>query len=48
MSTADPTGALHELTGWALGNDVDLARLEVSRPSLEDVYLDLTATEAGS
>jgi ABC-2 type transport system ATP-binding protein len=43
MSTTDPTGDLHRLTGWALERGVTLDALEVSRPSLEDVYLQLTA-----
>jgi ABC-2 type transport system ATP-binding protein len=38
----DLTAALHRLTGWALDNGVDLDGLSVSRPSLEDVYLQLT------
>jgi ABC-2 type transport system ATP-binding protein len=42
LETETPTRALHELTGWALENGVDLERLQVSRPSLEDVYLELT------
>lgn len=42
LRTADPVRVLGELTGWALERDVDLAALEVSRPSLEDVYLELT------
>jgi hypothetical protein len=33
---------LHQLTGWAMENGVELERLQVSRPSLEDVYLELT------
>ncbi len=48
LRTGDPTRSLHELTGWALANDVALVRLQVVRPSLEDVYLELTGTEAGS
>ena len=43
LTTADPTRTLHELTSWALGNGQTLDSLEVSRPSLEDVYLELTA-----
>jgi ABC-2 type transport system ATP-binding protein len=39
---ADPTRALHELTGWALSHNVELERLTVARASLEDVYLELT------
>ncbi len=34
--------ALHHLTGWAITSNVDLDGLEVTRPSLEDVYLALT------
>jgi ABC-2 type transport system ATP-binding protein len=38
----DLTATLHRLTGWALEQRVDLAALEVIRPTLEDVYLELT------
>jgi ABC-2 type transport system ATP-binding protein len=37
-----PVELLHELTSWALERDVELRALEVRRPSLEDVYLELT------
>jgi ABC-2 type transport system ATP-binding protein len=40
--TRDPTSRLHELTGEALARGETLAELEVRRPSLEDVYLELT------
>jgi ABC-2 type transport system ATP-binding protein len=33
---------LHALAGWALEHDLELDDLEVSRPTLEDVYLQLT------
>ncbi|MGH2775215.1 MAG: ABC transporter ATP-binding protein [Actinomycetota bacterium] len=33
---------LHELTGWAVNNHVELRSLQVSQPTLEDVYLALT------
>jgi len=39
----DPVTALHELTSWALEWNIPLDGLEVTRPSLEDVYLALTA-----
>ena len=39
--TDEPTRLLHELTGWALHNQLDLLSLDVSRPTLEDVYLQL-------
>ncbi len=41
--TEDPTQLLHELTGEALANGDTLAELSVGRPTLEDVYLELTA-----
>jgi ABC-2 type transport system ATP-binding protein len=41
--TEDPTALLHELTGAALARGERLEELSVSRPSLEDVYLELTA-----
>ncbi|UGS35159.1 ABC transporter ATP-binding protein [Capillimicrobium parvum] len=41
--TDDPTGLLHELTGEALARGEQLDDLEVSRPTLEEVYLELTA-----
>jgi ABC-2 type transport system ATP-binding protein len=47
LQTTDPTRALNELTGWALAHGVELEGLEVSRPSLEDVYLELTGEESG-
>jgi ABC-2 type transport system ATP-binding protein len=37
--------ALHELTEWALARGTDLEGLEVRRPSLEDVYLELTGED---
>jgi hypothetical protein len=40
-STPDPTGLLHEVTAWAVGNGITLEGLEVSRPDLEEIYLDL-------
>ena len=43
--TDDPTRVLHELTGEALARGETLEDLEVTRPSLEDVYLELTADE---
>jgi ABC-2 type transport system ATP-binding protein len=39
----DPTRLLHELTGEALARGERLEELSVGRPTLEDVYLELTA-----
>ena len=41
-STEDPTRRLHELTSAALERGETLEDIEVRRPSLEDVYLELT------
>jgi ABC-2 type transport system ATP-binding protein len=41
--TDDPTRLLHELTARALERGGRLEELSVGRPSLEDVYLELTA-----
>ncbi len=43
IRAADPTAVLHVLTGWALEGGVTLGGLTVTRPTLEDVYLELTA-----
>jgi len=43
VSAAEPTEALYRLTGWALEKGHKLDLLTVSKPSLEDVYLALTA-----
>jgi ABC-2 type transport system ATP-binding protein len=42
LTPEDLTITLHRLTGWALEQHVQLTGLEVTRPSLEDVYLSLT------
>ena len=44
--TAEPTRRLHELTAEAIARGEELEGLEVRRPTLEDVYLELTADEA--
>jgi ABC-2 type transport system ATP-binding protein len=41
--TEDPTRLLHQLTEQALARGERLEELSVGRPSLEDVYLELTA-----
>ena len=49
MSVVDPVPVLRELTNWATERGVGLPELSVRRPSLEDVYLELTeqATDGG-
>ncbi|HET9650443.1 MAG TPA: ABC transporter ATP-binding protein [Microlunatus sp.] len=43
FAPADLTPALHRLTGWAIDNGVTLDDLRILRPSLEEVYLQLTS-----
>jgi ABC-2 type transport system ATP-binding protein len=45
LRTTEPTGALNVLTSWALAREEELDALTVTRPSLEDVYLQLTGAE---
>ena len=41
VTTEDPVRTLHDLTGEALADGHELEQLEVRRPTLEDVYLEL-------
>jgi len=45
VATTEPTRALNELTNAALASGHELEQLEVRRPSLEDVYLELVGEE---
>jgi ABC-2 type transport system ATP-binding protein len=42
ITPTDVLQALHQLTGWAIDHGTSLEGLEVTRPSLEDIYLSLT------
>jgi len=46
LATATPVPDLAELCEWAMAAGADLADLQVTRPSLEDVYLELTGSAA--
>jgi len=46
VQTRTPVETLHQITAAALAAGEDLEGLEVTRPSLEDVYLELTAEGA--
>ena len=48
VRTNEPTRVLNELTGEALARGEELEHLEVRRPTLEEVYLDLVDEEAPS
>lgn len=41
--TKEPTRDVHHITSWAMAHDVELEHFQVTRPSLEDIYLELTA-----
>ena len=45
IETAAPTPILYRLTSWATEKSIELPGLTVTRPSLEDVYLELTAVK---
>lgn len=42
IESHDSVADLNRLTGWAIENGIELTGLEVRRPSLEDVYLQVT------
>jgi len=46
IEAEDATRVVHDVTGWAIEHHVALEMLEVTQPSLEDVYLELTGGEA--
>ncbi len=46
VETDEPTRVLHELTSAAVADGRELDHLEVRRPTLEDVYLELVEEEA--
>jgi ABC-2 type transport system ATP-binding protein len=48
FTTSAPTAAVHAITGWAVGRGIELTGLAVTRPSLEDVYLQLAGEQVGS
>jgi ABC-2 type transport system ATP-binding protein len=48
LRTEEPVRALNELTDWAIGRGLDLEGLEVRRPTLEDIYLQLAGEGDGS
>src|ERR1700730_8699497 len=46
VEAPDPTRTLYDLTSWAVQAGISLEGLEVTRPSLEDVYLSITEDAA--
>src|SRR5438046_8371947 len=48
VDAGETTRIVHDLTGWALDHGVELEALEITLPTLEDVYLRLTGSEVGT
>ena len=46
ITTSTPTRSLHQLTGWAVEQGNELQELSVSRPSLEDLFIELANPQA--
>jgi ABC-2 type transport system ATP-binding protein len=46
ITTDNLTATLHELTGWALEAGIELEDLQILRPTLEDIYLEVTGGAA--
>jgi ABC-2 type transport system ATP-binding protein len=47
VTTVNATETVHDLTAWALERSLIYDVLEVTQPSLEDVYIELTGGEEG-
>jgi ABC-2 type transport system ATP-binding protein len=48
LEAKDPTRTLYDITSWAVQAGISLEGLEITRPSLEDVYLDITKDAAAA
>jgi ABC-2 type transport system ATP-binding protein len=48
VQTREPVQAAQIVTTWALDGGIDLAHFSVTQPTLEDIYLELTASGAGT
>jgi ABC-2 type transport system ATP-binding protein len=46
LTSDTPLGHVGALAEWAQGRGIDLPDLDVRRPTLEQVYLELTETES--
>jgi ABC-2 type transport system ATP-binding protein len=44
----ETTKTVHDLTGWAVDHGFELEAFEITLPTLEDVYLQLTGAEVGT
>ena len=46
IATDAPTTVLHRLTGWAVERGIELEDLSVSRPSLEDLFVEIVGSSS--
>ncbi len=44
IRTMTPTTALHQLTTWAVENGIEFEEIAVTRPSLEDIFIEVTSS----
>ena len=48
VEASETTKTVHDLTGWPLDHGFELEAFEITLPTLEDVYLQLTGAEVGT
>ncbi|MCY4574993.1 MAG: ABC transporter ATP-binding protein [Chloroflexi bacterium] len=44
IQAASPTVVLYQLTTWAVENDIEFEDIAVTRPSLEDIFIEVTSS----
>ncbi len=44
IQTTTPTAILHQLTAWAVDADIEFEEISVTRPSLEDIFIEVTSS----
>ncbi len=44
VQAASPTVVLHQLTTWAVENGIEFEEIAVTRPSLEDIFIEVTSS----
>ncbi len=44
IQTPTPTAILHQLTAWAIGEGIEFEEISVTRPSLEDIFIEVTSS----
>ena len=44
IQTTTPTAILHQLTAWAVEEGIEFEEISVTRPSLEDIFIEVTSS----